>query len=151
MNDGPAWDAPDPFSITLTVNPVHLDAYGHVNNVVYVAWLERCAWAHSEAVGFSEERCVELGRGMAVRTIHADYLAPCFGGDTIEVGNWIVANDGKLRASRRFQMINRTQRTVTMRAEIEYFCLNLATWRPTRMPREFRDAYPVTLRPIDQI
>lgn len=141
MSELPEWDLPDPFYIELTVGPETIDSYGHVNNAVYLSWLEQCAWAHSAAVGFPESRCLEMQRGMAVRTVNLDYLAACFAGDEVLIANWLVANDGKLRATRRFQIINRTRAQVAMRAEVLYVCMNLASGRPVRMPEAFRSAY----------
>ena len=143
MTSGLSWDRPNPFTISVRVDAADVDSYGHVNNVVYIAWLERCAWAHSAAVGVPEARCVAMGHGMAVRSIRANYLAACFDGDLVEIANWIVANDGRLRATRRFQLFNHTRETVVMRAEIDYVCMNLKTGRATRMPAEFKSAYPV--------
>jgi acyl-CoA thioester hydrolase len=137
------WDHADPFFITVTVAPAAIDSYGHVNNTVYIGWLEQCAWAHSAAVGFPEEVCVEMARGMAVRNIKVDYLDACFEGDRILVGNWLIANN-KLRAVRRFQLINETRDRVVMRGEILYVCMNLDTGRPIRMPPEFVDAYVIS-------
>lgn len=137
----PDWDLPDPFVIEIVAGPETIDSYGHVNNAVYLSWLEACAWAHSAALGFDEAKCVEMARGMAVRNLNLDYLAACYEGDEILVANWVVANDGKLRATRRFQLINRTRRQVSMRGEVLYVCMNLASGRPVRMPEEFLRAY----------
>jgi acyl-CoA thioester hydrolase len=139
--EGPDWDLPDPFSIQLTVGPESIDSYGHVNNTVYIGWLEQCAWAHSAAVGFPETRCIEMARGMAVRKLSVEYLAACYEGDRIRVGNWLVENDGRLRATRRFQVVNVTRAEVAMRGEVLYVCMNLETGRPVRMPAEFVTAY----------
>ena len=138
----PAWDLPDPFVMALEVPADTIDSYGHVNNAVYIGWLERCGWAHSEAVGFPESRLIGMRRGMAVRRIDVSYLAACYEGDRVLVADWVVANDGKLHAARRFQIINETRRQVALRGEIDYFCINLDTGRPVRMPAEFVDAYP---------
>jgi len=139
-----SWDLPDPYSIEIVVDAASIDSYGHVNNTVYIGWLERCAWAHSEAVGFSEKKCLELQRGMAVRQLQVEYLAACYQGDRVQVGNWLVSNDGRLRATRRFQIINETRSQVAMRGEVHYVCMNLETGRPVRMPDEFVAAYAVT-------
>jgi acyl-CoA thioester hydrolase len=141
MAEMPDWDLPDPFYIELYAGPETIDSYGHVNNTVYIGWLERCAWGHSESVGFSEAKCLEMERGMAVRNLSVDYLAACYEGDQILIGNWLIANDGKLRATRRFQVINRTRSQVALRAEVLYVCMNLATGRPARMPDGFLAAY----------
>ena len=147
MAEPMTWDLPEPFCISVTVEAEAIDSYGHVNNAVYLSWLEACAWAHSAAVGFPESRCVEMERGMAVRALRLTYLAACYEGDRLEVGNWLVANDGKLRATRRFQILNRSREQVALRGEIDYVCMNLASGRPTRMPAEFRDAYRAVVLP----
>ncbi len=82
----PEWDLPDPFFIEVVAGAEHIDSYRHVNNAVYLSWLEACAWAHSEALGYGEARCIEMQRGMAVRNLNLDYLAACYEGDEILVG-----------------------------------------------------------------
>jgi len=144
----PDWDLPEPFVLALTVPGDAIDSYGHVNNTVYVSWLEQCAWAHSAAVGFPGSRCLEMQRGMAVRTLNLEYLAACFEGDEILVANWLVANDGRLRATRHFQVINATRGEVALRGDVLYVCMNLASGRPVRMPPEFLDAYAVVTAPM---
>lgn len=142
------WDHPDVFSIDVTATAADLDSYQHVNNVVYIRWLEQCAWAHSAAVGFPESRCVELARGMAVRTLHVHYLAAVYLGETIRVGNWICRSDGRLRVSRRYQLINVDTGVTVMRGEVDFVCMNLSNGRPVRMSAEMAAAYSVapTLR-----
>ncbi|TNF83157.1 MAG: acyl-CoA thioesterase [Gammaproteobacteria bacterium] len=150
MSELPNWDLPEPFVIEVVAGPETIDSYGHVNNRVYLGWLEACAWAHSAALGFDEAKCIEMERGMAVRNLNLDYLAACYQGDEIAVANWVIANDGKLRATRRFQLINRTRAQVAMRGEILYVCMNLSTGRPVRMPEAFVRAYqPDTRVPED--
>lgn len=139
------WDRPNPFVIELTATADDVDSYGHVNNAVYLKWLERCAWAHSESVGLSEGRCIDMRRGMAVRTMKLDYLAAARAGDVVLVGNWIVACDGRLRASRRFQVVASRTETTLLRGEIDYVCLNLDNGRPVRMPSEFAARYTVSI------
>lgn len=139
------WDHPDPFVLTVTAGAEDVDSYGHVNNVVYIRWLEQCAWAHSAAVGLPESRCLEMGRGMAVRSLRVDYLAPCYAGDEILVGNWICRSDGRLRVSRRYQLINSSRDSVVMRGEVDFVCLNLANGRPVRLPPAFAEAYTASV------
>lgn len=135
------WDYPDPFYIRVTVADADIDSYGHVNNVVYVRWLAECAWAHSTAVGVSEQTCIALRRGMAVRALHLDMLAAAYRGDELLVGNWVTANDRRLRATRTYQIVNPANQVTLLRGHIDYVCINLDNGRPTRMPREFVEAY----------
>lgn len=55
----PAWDLPAAFIHSVSTLASDIDAYGHVNNSVYLRWLDQAAWAHSAALGVSAEHCVE--------------------------------------------------------------------------------------------
>jgi acyl-CoA thioester hydrolase len=135
------WDFPQPFTLRLVVAPEEIDDYQHVNNAVYLRWLDRCAWAHSTALGISVDDCKRIDRGMAVRESHLEYLAPAFLGDSVIVATWIAHNDNRLRVTRKFQVIaERTAKTL-LRASIEYVCLILSSGRPVRMPADFVERY----------
>lgn len=140
------WDHPEPFTIPVTVAPDDIDAYGHVNNAVYIRWLSQCAWAHSTAVGLSEQDCVEMRRGMAVHSMLINMVAAGYLGDELLVGDWVSANNGRLRATRVFQIVNPATETTLLRGTIDYVCINLDNGRATRMPPEFVKRYAVTLR-----
>ena len=135
------WEYPAPFTIELTVTEDLVDGYGHVSNVHYIQWLTDCAWAHSAAVGLPEQACIELQRGMAVREIHVQMLASAYAGDRIIVGNWITAVDGKLRATRQYQILNAETGATLLRGHVDFVCLNLANGKPARMPDSFRHSY----------
>ena len=137
------WDRPEPFAVPVLVKPEHIDALGHTNNVHYVEWLQECAWRHSAAVGFPTDRMLATGCAMAVHESRMSYLAATFAGDELWVGDWIVRNDGRLRATRAFQILRVQDGTCVMRAEIDYICIKVATGRPSRMPQDFVSAYAV--------
>ena len=139
------WDHPGAFQIPVVVTPDQIDSYGHVNNVVYVQWLEDCAWAHSAEVGLPEETCIAMGRGMAVRSIHIGLLAAAYESDELCVGDWVSSNDQRLRATRIFQILNPRTGVTLLRGHIDYVCINLENGRPARMPSEFIEGYAVTL------
>src|ERR1700682_4434149 len=63
------FDHPAPHVVELAVQPEDIDAYEHVNNAVYLTWLDRAAWSHSAALGVPRERCVALRRGMAAQGV----------------------------------------------------------------------------------
>jgi acyl-CoA thioester hydrolase len=51
---------PQPFSALHSVTPDEIDEYAHVNNAVYLTWLDRIAWAHSDRLGLSLDDCLTL-------------------------------------------------------------------------------------------
>ncbi len=140
------FDAAGPHVIELSVQSEDIDAYRHVNNAVYLTWLDRVAWSHSSSLGVPVEQCLALRRGMAAQRIEIDYLRPAVLGDQIQAATWIVRNDGRLRAERRFQIRRLPDGATLARARIDYVCINLDSGRAARMPELFARAYGVTAR-----
>ena len=138
------WDFPAAHIIELLVQPQDIDAYGHVNNSVYLTWLDQAAWSHSAALGVPLEQCVAARRGMAAQRIEIDYLRAALGADTVQVGTWIDSSDARLRVGRRFQLRRVRDGQTLARAKVDYVCINLDTGRATRMPPGFARAYVVT-------
>jgi acyl-CoA thioester hydrolase len=132
--------------IRLSVESGDIDAYDHVNNAVYLTWLDRAAWSHSAALGMPLERCLAMRRGMAALRIEIDYLSAAVRGDAVEVATWIARSDGRLRCERRFQVARLVDGRTLARAMIEYVCINLDSGRAARMPQAFARAYVVTPR-----
>ncbi len=132
---------PDPYVVRHRVAADEIDAYGHVNNAHYVRWLDRVAWDHSAALGITPGHCLTSRRGMAVRHSRLDYLSALFESDEVLIATWICASDGRLRCSRRFEVVRATDGVRAFEAEIDYFSLNLDTGRPSRFPPEFTSAY----------
>ena len=139
-------DFPDPHVVELAVQPEDIDAYQHVNNAVYLTWLDRAAWSHSAALGVPLEHCVALRRGMAAQRIEIDYLHAAMKGDVVQAATWIVSADGRLRAERRFQIRRVADGQTLARARVDYVCINLDSGRATRMPQLFARAYVATVR-----
>ena len=134
---------PQPFTGIHRVEPEEIDEYEHVNNTVYLRWLDTIAWAHSMHLGMSLERCLEMRRGMAIRHTRVDYLEAAMQGDAMLVATWIISCDGRLRCSRRFEILRVADGRRVLDAEIDYFCLNLDTGSPCRFPAEFTQCYRV--------
>ncbi len=132
-----SWDLPGPFVHRRVVHHAEIDGYGHVNNAVYVAWLDDCAWAHSISRGISPQLCRSLNRGMAVWRTQLHYLRSALEGDDVEVGTWPVHNDHRLRIERRFQVRRVGDGATLLRALIHYVCIDLQTGKARRMPEQF--------------
>ena len=134
-----------PFAFTGTHQVVaeEIDEYDHVNNTIYLQWLDAIAWAHSSRLGLPLERCLALRRGMAVRHTRVDYLEAALLADTLLLATWIVACDGRLRCTRRFDILRMADGKRVLEAEIDYFCLNLDSGKPCRFPSEFTECYAV--------
>jgi acyl-CoA thioester hydrolase len=135
------WELPAPHVVELNVQAADIDAYGHVNNSVYLTWLDRAAWSHSAALGMPLEDCLALRRGMAAQRIEIEYLRAAVAGDQVLIATWIVMSDGRLRCARRFQAWRARDRATLAHAGVDYVCINLDSGRAVRMPESFTRAY----------
>ena len=140
------FEHPAPHVIELGVCATDIDAYEHVNNAVYLTWLDRAAWSHSASLGVPLEQCVAMRRGMAALRTEIDFERAALAGDHLQVATWIAESDGRLRVARRFEVRRPADGATLARARIEYVCINLDSGRAVRMPELFRRSYVVTPR-----
>lgn len=136
-----SWSLPDPFVIDIVVQPEDIDGLGHANNAVYVSWLERCAWRHSQSLGLDLAEYRRLDRAMAVVRHEVDYLASAYEGDQLQLATWIVESDQRLKMTRQFQLRRPADDLTLLRAQTTFVCIELSTGKPKRMPAEFVEGY----------
>jgi acyl-CoA thioester hydrolase len=136
-----AWDVVAPYVERVTVEPAHLDAFGHTNNVVYLQWLEKVAWGHSIHLGLDFADYERLNAGCVARRHELDYLAPTFAGDELALGTWVHENDGRLSMLRRYQIIRVNDGKTVLRGQTQWVCIDMKSGRPRRQPPEFVAAY----------
>jgi acyl-CoA thioester hydrolase len=78
-------DTPFSFFLPITVRYRDLDPQGHVNNAVYLTYLESARLAYYQAVGIWHPN-TGAQTGMVVAHIEIDYLAPILLEQSIQVG-----------------------------------------------------------------
>ena len=140
------WDQAEPFTLDLTVSAADIDGLGHANNAVYVTWLERCAWLHSQQLGLDLAQYRRLDRAMAVVRHEIDYLASAYEHDELVMGTWILDWDQRLKMNRRFQLVRPADGVTLLRAQTTFVCIELSSGRPKRMPAEFIEGYGQAIR-----
>ena len=136
-----SWDLPDPFVIDLQVQADDIDGLGHANNAVYVSWLERCAWRHSQYLGLDLCEYRRLDRAMAVLRHEVDYLASAYEGQQLQMATWIVESDQRLKMTRHFQLWRPDDALTLLRARTTFVCIEISSGKPKRMPIEFIEGY----------
>ena len=139
------WDYANPHIIKLNVEAKHIDAVGHVNNVVYLRWLERVAWNHSERLGIDWKVCQEEGCVMVARRHELDYLAAAFENEDLLIGTWIVESNQKVSLTRTYQIIRESDGMCLMRAKTKWVCMDIQAGKARRMPKLFSEAYRVSV------
>ena len=141
------WDRPQPpYTLSVTVQPQHIDVMRHTNNVVYLQWLEDIAWAHSAALGLGPQEYEALGHGMVVRQHELNYLAATRLGERIVLGTWLTRAD-KLTLQRHYQFIREDDGLTVFRGRSEFVCVDIAEGKVRRMPSAFIAAYTGSVVP----
>jgi len=70
-----------------TVPESAVDQNGHVNNVVYVQWMQDVAILHYEAAG-GNQAMEEAGATWVARSHHIEYLKPVYAGEDVIALTW---------------------------------------------------------------
>lgn len=135
------WLHENPHLLSWKCTPEHIDHYGHVNNVAYIAQIERVAWSHSHALGLNIETFRSLDRAMVVQSHNVRYKLPCFLKDTVSCATWITQINKKLTLKRKFQYICESRNKTVFEADTTFVCVALSSGRPVRMPICLYDIY----------
>ena len=125
---------------TIIVSPEVIDGNGHVNNTIYLHWMQDIAIAHSSANGWSPERYREIKTGWFARSHYLEYLRPAFASDQLMVRTW-ASGFAKTRSVRQYQ-IDRHQ-TVIFQARTEWVYFDSNRQRPARPPRNLVESFEV--------
>jgi len=79
------------FKLTFQVSPGDIDELSHVNNVVYLQWVQSISYAHWNTAATEELR--SKCKWVVLRH-EIDYHSPALPDDTIEAVTWIDAPEG---------------------------------------------------------
>ena len=125
------------FCLPITVQPSDIDALGHVNNVVYLRWMQEAAAAHWEAAATPELR--NLVSWVVVRH-EIDYKAPAFDGEHLAVRTWVGEPAGA--TWERFIEIRHSEGDrLLAKGRSVYAALDRATGRLRRVDAQLREPF----------
>ncbi|WP_171407534.1 acyl-CoA thioesterase [Acinetobacter tianfuensis] len=128
------------FDLKLTVQPEHIDVLGHVNNVVYVSWMQDVATAHIEHLGLGLAQYIELKHAMVAVEHHVQYRKAAFEGEEIILRTWL-SDINALYSYRQYVFYRLKDQTVLFMGNTQWACVEIATGRPKRMSPSFTQAY----------
>jgi acyl-CoA thioester hydrolase len=120
------------FELTQTATPEHIDELGHVNNAVWVQWMERVAVAHWEALADPAHK--DAYYWVVVRH-EIDYLRAAHEGDAITVRTWVGEAPKGARFD-RFVEFTGAHGKLCVRAKTQWAIIDKAAGRPIRVPPE---------------
>ncbi|MFW2404954.1 MAG: acyl-CoA thioesterase [Gammaproteobacteria bacterium] len=81
-----------PHEIQIDVQPSDIDELGHVNNVVYLRWVQEAATAHWRVLATGEQQDSLL---WVVRKHEIEYKRAALAGDTLVARTWVGTAAGR--------------------------------------------------------
>ena len=127
------------FEMPRRVDPSEVDALGHVNNVVYLQWVQDVAIAHWTTAA-SPEAQAELFWVVARHEI--DYLRPVMPDDEIVLRTWVGTATDR-RFDRHTEIVRARDGKVCARARTEWCPMSRVTGRPTDVGDAVRARFSV--------
>jgi len=113
-----------------TVRFRDVDAMGHVNNAVFLTYLEEARIAFLQPFGAEPE-------GMILARVEIDFRAPLQEGEEIEIGVR-PAKVGEKRSELEYEV--RADKTVAAEAKTVLVSFDYETGRSVQMPQSWREA-----------
>jgi acyl-CoA thioester hydrolase len=133
------------YTTTFTVRQYECDAYGHLNNVTYVRWMQEVAIEASAYVGWTLDRLNALNSAWVIRETDIEYLLPLYYGETVTVRTW-VEDFRKVRSLRRYEFL-RADGTKVAHATTDWVYIDKTTQQPLAIPTDMMHDY----RPDDAV
>lgn len=114
-----------------------LDAMNHVNNVVYVQWVQDAATAHW--ISGASEAIKDKFNWVVIRH-EVDYRSPAVLNDELIAKTWVEDYDGA-KSNRRVQIIRKKDNRVLAEAKTTWCLLAAANNRPVRVGQEIKEVF----------
>jgi acyl-CoA thioester hydrolase len=127
------------FQLDLTVNATHLDEMHHVNNVVYLTWVQDVSEGHWKALATPEMR--QNYYWVALRH-ELDYKGQGFLNDEILLKTHLIECGG-VRSKRAVQIIRKADNQLLMESVTTWILMSVLTNKPARIPPEMLAIFPV--------
>lgn len=130
---------PSAFEIRLHAQSADIDELGHVNNVIYLRWVQDAAVAHWKALASAEARAKVV---WVVVRHEIDYKAPALLGDEIIVRTW-VGEATRLTFERHTAAVRAADGKLLAKVRTLWCPIDPTTGRPKRIDAELRAQFSV--------
>ena len=128
-----------PFEISVSVMPGDIDEQNHVNNTVYLRWVQEVATAHWRAVAGAQ---AQEGIGWVVLRHEIDYKSPACPGDDVVLRTW-VGKASRLTFERFTEILRKSDGQLLSKARTLWCPVNPQTGRPVRVPLDVREQFSI--------
>ena len=126
-----------PHELKLHVGEEHIDGLGHVNNVVYLSWIQDVATDHWLSVASPEQSAETV---WVVLRHEIDYERPAHLGDEIIARTW-VGDATPTTWDRHTEILREADGQLLARAKSVYCPLNARSMRPRRLDAALQEPF----------
>ncbi|NLR69860.1 acyl-CoA thioesterase [Novosphingobium sp. ERN07] len=119
-------------TLTFTAGPEHIDELGHVNNAVWVNWIQDIATAHWAAVACAEH---QAAYAWVVTRHEIDYRGNIAEGESVNAETYIPEPPSGARFDRRVDFRNGAGKVIVS-AKTTWAIIDRASGRILRVPRD---------------
>ena len=120
------------FTLSITAAAEDIDELGHVNNAVWVQWIQRIALAHWAAVASAEDQAAYF---WVITRHEIDYRGNVSAGETVTGETWVPEPPKGARFDRHVRFVGADGK-VKVRAVTQWAIIDIASGRPIRVPPE---------------
>lgn len=117
------------FEQTITVQQQDIDDLNHVNNVVFVQWVQDIASAHWNVLATPE---IQSKYAWVVLKHEIEYFSPAVLHDVLMVKTWVEKSEG-VRSERHVEFYQQESNKLVVRAKTMWCLLDARTMRPRRI------------------
>ena len=125
------------YTTSITARPDDIDVLGHVNNAVWVKWIQDVAVAHWDAVAPPEHRDAYI---WVVTRHEIDYRGNVSDGETVTAETWVSDPPRGARFDRHMRFTGADGK-VRVEARTTWALLDRATGRLLRVPMEVAEPF----------
>ena len=121
-----------PYTSTITAGPEDIDILGHVNNAVWVKWIQDVAVAHWHAIAAPRHHEAYI---WVITRHEIDYRGSVLEGETVTAETWVQEPPKGARFN-RYMKFTGADGKVRVEAKTTWAILDRATGRLVRVPDE---------------
>lgn len=121
----------------MPVFPADIDEQNHVNNTVYLRWIQEVATAHWKSLASAEAKAAI---GWVVLRHEIDYRSPASLGDEILLRTW-VGQASRLKFERFTEIRRKIDKQLFAQARTLWVPVDVRTGKPTRVSADVRTRF----------
>ncbi len=128
------------FELSITVNASVIDGNNHVNNQVYLQWMNDVAIAHANYLGSSLEVCLANGGSWFAREHTMTYLGAAFEGDELVITTWVTELT-KISCMRHYKVCRAGEVEILFKGKTFWVFVHAQRGKPMKIPEVIRNCF----------